>query len=370
MTNPILQLEALGQSLWYDNIRRGLLRSGALEAMIQSGEIRGVTSNPSIFNQAIARSSDYDDALAQLAKSSLTAEEFFWCLAVEDIQAVADLFQPLYERSNRGDGYISLEVNPGLANDAAQTLAEAKGLWKRVNRPNLMVKIPATKEGIPAIEQAVAAGLNINVTLIFSLARYAEVMEAYLCGLETRVSAGLPVDGIASVASFFVSRVDTKVDAALKSLIDSGGAAADPARRLLGKAAIANAKLAYQLFRDTFGADRFQRLARQGARLQRPLWASTSTKNPAYRDVIYVEELIGADTVNTAPPQTIDAFRDHGIAEATLTRDVGQAKEDLDQLVPLGISMQQVTDELEAEGVESFKEAFRELVQTIEGRRR
>ncbi|MDD5368429.1 MAG: transaldolase [Anaerolineaceae bacterium] len=369
MVSEIQKLQGLGQSLWYDNIQRRLLKNGELAALIQAGEIRGITSNPSIFNNAIAKSSDYDDALLPMAWAGWPAEKIFYQLAVEDIRAAADLFAPLYERTKAGDGYVSIEVSPYLARSTAETVDEAQRLWQLVNRPNVMIKIPATREGIPAIQQTIAAGINVNVTLIFSLERYAEVTEAYLCGLEERVSAGKPIDRIASVASFFVSRVDSKVDQRLGKIIQAEDAHTGIASQLLGKAAIANAKQAYANFLTTFGSDRFQQLKATGARLQRPLWASTSTKNPIYRDVIYIEELIGPDTVNTVPPQTLDAFREHGRARITLTEDLPQAQSDLAELETLGISMQDVTQELEEEGVKAFSDAFTALLKTIDERR-
>lgn len=364
--NATLQLFEAGQSVWYDNIQRSLLKNGEMAGMIQRGEIRGVTSNPTIFMNAITKSQDYDASLLPLAGSSLSPEEVFFHLAIEDIQAAADLFLPVYKSSNGGDGYVSLEVSPYLAQDTASTLAQAKQLWQRVDRPNLMIKIPATKAGLPAITAAIAAGVNINVTLIFALERYGEVMDAYLAGLEQRVAAGLPVDKIASVASFFVSRVDTNVDARLQKLIQAGGPQAEKAQSLQGKAAIANARLAYTEFKRVFASDRFKKLAAHGARLQRPLWASTSTKNPAYRDVIYVEELIGPHTVNTMPPQTLVAFLDHGQVRLSLEEGIPQAHQVLADLEALGISMKEVTNQLEVEGVKSFADAFTVLLQAVE----
>lgn len=368
--NRAQQLYQAGQSLWYDNIERRLLNNGQLAGMIARGEIRGVTSNPTIFMNAVTKSNDYADDLAALAKAGKTAEEIFWDLAIEDIQAAADLFRPLYEESNKGDGYVSLEVNPDLAHDTLATLSEAKRLWKRVNRPNLMIKIPATLEGLPAIKDAIEAGINVNVTLIFSRERYTAVMEAYLTGLESRVAKGLPVEGIASVASFFVSRVDTKVDGQLNAMIDRGGARAEKATQLLGRAAIANARLAYHDYKIIFGSERFAALKAKGARVQRPLWASTGTKNPAYRDVLYVEELIGRDTVNTVPPATLVAFLDHGVVRSdSLEEDLPGAYQTLALLETLGISMPQVTAELEAEGVKSFSSAWKALLDAIETNR-
>lgn len=355
--NPIEQLHALGQSLWYDNIQRRLLRNGELAAMIGRGDIRGVTSNPTIFHNAIAKSTDYDSALLPLAWAGWEAEAIFWQLAVEDIQAACDLFLPLYEETQGGDGYVSLEVHPGLAYDAEGTLVQVRNLWQRVARPNLMIKIPATRPGLLAIRRAIAEGINVNVTLIFSIQRYREVMEAYLSGLEDRLAQGgqgFPT----SVASFFVSRMDTKVDALLP-----------PNSPLRGKAAIANARLAYAAFRETFTGPRWERLARAGARIQRPLWASTSTKNPAYPDTLYVDNLIGPDTVNTVPPQTLEAFRDHGRAALTITEGLEEARHLFEELEAQGISLERVTQELEEEGVKAFADSFTALLNAIEARR-
>jgi transaldolase len=367
--NAALTLHHAGQSIWYDNIQRSLLHNGALAGMIARGEMRGVTSNPSIFMHAVTKSSDYDASLAPLAKAGLTPEQIFFALAIEDIQAAADLFGPLYQESQRGDGYVSLEVSPYLANDTAATLAQAEELWARVKRPNLMIKIPATQAGLPAITAAIVAGLNVNVTLIFSLARYAAVLDAYSRGLEQRLSQGLPLEHIASVASFFVSRIDTLVDARLGQLIAAGGATAAQAAGLPGKAAIASARLAYADFKTFIVTERWQKLAAAGAQLQRPLWASTSTKNPAYRDVLYVEELVGPHTVNTVPPQTLAAFLEHGVVRpGSLEEDIPGARKALKELEGLGIQMAQVTAQLEEEGVKSFSEAFRVLLGAIEGR--
>ncbi len=364
--SAIESLHKLGQSLWYDNIQRRLIEDGTLPRMISAGDIRGITSNPSIFNAAISKTSDYDSALTPMAWAGWNAEEIFIQLAVEDIRAAADLFRPLYLSSKGGDGYVSLEVSPTLANDTEGTLREAIRLWNLVNRPNLMVKIPATKAGIPAIRGAIAAGINVNVTLIFSLTRYTEVMEAYLSGLEDRVAQGLPVEQIASVASFFISRVDSEVDSRLAELAKSN----PKAGHLMGKAAIANAKMAYSLFLEKFNSERFGLLEKAGARKQRPLWASTSTKNPNYRDVIYIEELIGADTVNTVPPQTLDAYGDHGKARLSLGEDLQGAKATLEGLEKIGVSMADVTEKLERDGVKAFEDAYAALLDSIEKRRK
>ena len=360
MSESIKKITSLGQSLWYDNIQRKLLETGELKAMIDRGDIRGVTSNPTIFQNAIAKTNDYDAALIPLAWSGWDAEKIFWQLAIEDIQQACDLFRPLYDETKGGDGYVSLEVSPYLANDTEGTVKQAKELWGRVNRPNLMVKIPATKEGVPAIRQAIAAGINVNVTLIFGLDRYGAVMDAYIAGLEDRIAMNEPINMVASVASFFVSRVDTKIDPRLPE--DSA---------LRGRAAIANAKFAYDAFESIFTSPRFATLkARFRARVQRPLWASTGTKNPAYPDTIYIDELIGPDTVNTVPPATLDAFRDHGKASLTITRGLEEAQLFFAELKAAGISMQQVAQELEEEGVKSFADSFKTLIAAIEDRRK
>jgi transaldolase/glucose-6-phosphate isomerase len=359
MTTPIQQLTQLGQSLWYDNIQRRLLDSGELAAMIARGDIRGVTSNPTIFHNAISKTSDYDSALVPLALSGWDAESIFWQLAVEDIRAACDLFAPLYAETYGVDGYVSLEVSPYLANDTTKTIEQAKELWATVGRSNLMIKIPATKAGLPAIRQAIAAGINVNVTLIFSIERYREVIEAYISGLEDRLLAGGDIEYVHSVASFFVSRLDTKIDPQLP--------AGSP---LLGKAAIANAKLAYEVFQQTFVSERFAKLQLSKANFQRPLWASTGTKNPAYPDTLYVDSLIGPATVNTVPPQTLDAFRDHGTAAMTLVEGLDECRAQVVELEKFGISLQKVTDELEEEGVKSFAEAFTSLLDSLESRRK
>ncbi len=370
MGNTIEELTKLGQSLWYDNIQRRLLENGELEAMITCGDIRGVTSNPSIFNHAIAKSQDYDSALAPLALSGWDAEQIFWQLAKEDIRAACDLFLPLYRQTQGADGYVSIEVSPTLAHDTQGTIAQAQELWDALDRPNLMVKIPATKAGIPAIRRSIAAGINVNVTLIFSIKRYLEVMDAYLGGLEDRLAAGAEVAQVHSVASFFVSRVDTKVDGHLDEILHKESAQAALAQSLHGKAAIANAKLAYEEFRRVFGQARFAQLKQNQANVQRPLWASTSTKNPAYPDTLYVDSLIGSDTVNTVPPQTLVAFKDHGTAKVALLTGVDDSKHEIEGLESLGISIDQVTQELEDEGVKAFADAFAALLETIDQRRK
>ena len=361
MSKSIEQLTKLGQSIWYDNIQRKLLENGELAAMIERGEIRGVTSNPSIFQNAIAKTNDYDDALVPLAWAGWDAESIFWQLAVEDIQEACDIFTPLYEECGGQDGYVSLEVSPYLANDTEGTVKQAQELWARVNRSNLMIKIPATKAGLPAIRQTIAAGINVNVTLIFSVARYREVMDAYLSGLEDRVLAEKredSIESIHSVASFFISRLD--------SLIDKQLPADSPLR---GKIAIANAKVAYEAFQQVFSDVRFGKLQLARANYQRPLWASTSTKDPAYPDTLYVDELIGPATVNTVPPATLDAFIDHGTAGETLTADLAAAHQAIADLEAAGVSLAAATQKLEDDGVKAFADAFTDLLNVVDERR-
>ncbi len=355
MSSKIRELYALGQSLWYDNIARDLLQSGAIRAVIDEG-ITGLTSNPSIFQKAITGGSAYDAQVAQMLKTTRDPKAIYEALAITDIRAAADMLRPVYDRTDHVDGYVSLEVSPLLASDTAGTIAEAERLWHAVDCPNLMIKIPATPEGIPAIEEAIFRGLNVNVTLIFSLAMYEQVMEAYLRGLERRAEAELPLTN-ASVASFFVSRVDTLVDKLLGS---------DEA--LKGKAAIANARLAYQLFKGKFAGPRWEALAAQGARVQRPLWASTSTKDPAYPDTIYVDSLIGPHTINTAPPHTIEAFKDHGVVALTIEQDIEGARQLMIDLAARGIDMTAVTDELLADGIAKFADPFNHLLGAIAGK--
>jgi transaldolase len=357
----LTDLSDLGQSIWIDFIRRSYMTSGDLQKDILDG-VRGMTSNPTIFEKAIAHSSDYDASLTELAAGGLPAAQIYEQLALADIRMAADLFRPVFERAGGADGFVSLEVSPLLANDTSTTLSEAKRLWAAVERPNLMVKIPATRAGLPAIRAAIAAGININVTLIFSLERYAEVMEAYLSGLEDRLAAGGALNGIHSVASFFVSRLDTKVDRLLQAIGEAG-------KPWLGKAALANSRLAYQSFEKVFGSDRFMRLKAHGANLQRPLWASTGTKNPAYSDILYVQELIGPHTVNTLPPETLTAFNDHGQVRRTIDNDLQLARETMQALASLKIDLGQVTDELETEGVASFSKSFDSLMNSLEAKR-
>jgi transaldolase len=366
-TNP-QKLFELGQSLWYDNIERRLLNMGELNQMIQRGDIYGVTSNPSIFNNAIAKSKDYDEQITELARAGRTTSEIYDELTISDIQAACDLIRPLYDSTRGGDGYVSIEVHPDLANDAEGANKEVQRLWGLVDKPNLMVKIPGTAAGIPAIRHSISTGVNINITLLFSISRYAEVIEAYFAGLERRVENNLAIGHQASVASFFVSRIDTKVDGWLDDLIKKGGANAKKAESLKGKVAVANAKLAYQLFLEQFGTPRFEALKKKGAHLQRPLWASTSTKNPAYPDLLYVDTLIGANTINTVPQPTLDAVKDHGKTELSVDQGVDEARQVFADLESLGLSLDQATAEVEDEGVEAFSKAIHALFGTIQER--
>ena len=371
MTYIIDELKKNGQSIWYDNIERKLLEDGTLAGMIERGEIRGITSNPSIFNNAISNSNDYDQEIESLTKEGLSREDVYEKLAVRDIQHAADMFFPLYQETNGGDGYVSLEVSPFLAHEIEKTIQDAKKLWKMVNRPNLMVKIPATKEGLPAITEAIAAGINVNVTLIFSITRYRAVMEAYLAGLEKRVQEGKEIGRVASVASFFISRIDAKVDKQLTDLLPTAiDAEQKIINNLFGKAALASGKLAFDAYEEIFGeeASRFAVLVQSGANKQRVLWASTSTKNPQYPDTKYVDELIGPDTVNTVPPKTLVAFFDHGTVERSIDRQVDQAKWAFENLAKVGIDMDQVAEDLETEGVKSFAVAFTSLLDSLQAR--
>jgi transaldolase/glucose-6-phosphate isomerase len=365
--NPLVELQKHGQSIWYDNIRRALIDTGDLERKISEDDLRGVTSNPAIFEKAIAGSTDYDEAMRKLVAEGKNLQDIYEALVIEDIQRTADLFRSVNDRTNGVDGYVSLEVSPLLANDTDSTVAEAKRLWAALGRKNVMIKIPATPAGIPAIEQAIAEGININVTLIFSQEIYNEVAESYIRGLEKRAEAGLPVDTIASVASVFVSRIDTAIDSQLEFRIrrSSDDAEKEKLNALLGKSAIANAKVMYQRFKEIFNNERFEKLRARGARPQRPLWASTGTKNPQYRDTYYVEELIGPDTVDTVPPATYTAFRNHGAIRLSLEENVEDAKAAIRGLSEIGVDLKQVTQQLQDEGVQAFEESFRNLMGSI-----
>jgi transaldolase / glucose-6-phosphate isomerase len=378
MPNPLVELQKYGQSLWYDTIRRGLILTGELQRLIDADGLRGVTSNPAIFEKAIAGSADYNNALRALERQrDLDAKSLYEQLAIDDIRDAADVMWPVYEQTRRRDGYVSLEVSPYLAHDTAGTLTEARRLWKAVGRDNVMIKVPATPAGVPAIRQLISEGINVNVTLLFNIAAYEAVAEAYLAGLETLVARGGDPSGVASVASFFVSRIDAAVDGILTARLEKGatGGRRSPAsdraalQSLLGKVAIANAKMAYQRYKELYRTPRWQALADRGGQTQRLLWASTSTKNPAYRDVIYVEELIGPDTVNTVPAATFDAFRDHGRPRPSLEEGGEEAFDTLHDLEQAGISLREVTDTLLDQGVRLFEEAFDKLLGAVEKKR-
>ncbi len=357
MSARLHALHAAGQSLWLDYIDRTMLSNGDLARRIAEDALTGMTSNPTIFEKALAEGAAYDAQLATI-DAALSDREAFFTVAATDVRNACDAFRGVYDRTQGVDGYVSLEVSPDLAKDAAGTVAEARRLWAIVDRPNLMIKVPGTVEGAAAIRELIADGINVNVTLLFAVDAHARVIEAYIAGLEQRAAAGQPIDRLSSVASFFVSRVDSAIDKQLATLAAATPANADLLLGLQGKAAIANAKLAYRLFTASFSGPRWAALAAHGARVQRPLWASTSTKNPAYRDVIYVEELIGADTVNTLPPATLEAFRDHGEVRASVTEQVAEADRALAALEAQGVSLQAVTDTLLAEGLASFEQSF------------
>ncbi len=362
--NPLAAAYDLGQSMWLDYIQKSLF-SGELQDMIRDDRIMGLTSNPAIFEQAIAKTNEYDVDIGQIVSASpgISELELFNQLAIPDIQAAADAFASTYEETDGVDGMVSFEVAPDLAHDAAGTIAMGVDLHKRIDRPNLMIKVPGTAEGVKAFEALTALGINVNVTLLFSVARYREIAHAYIRGLERRLADGHSIARIASVASFFVSRVDVSADKALLAHTS------DAAKALTGKIAIANAKVAYGHFVNLFGSEQFAPLKAAGARPQRLLWASTGVKNPDYSDVLYVEELIGPDTVNTLPPKTMAAFKDHGVAESRLTQHLAQAHKDISQLADLGISLNDLTDELEKDGITSFVDAFARLLSVLSDKR-
>jgi transaldolase / glucose-6-phosphate isomerase len=368
-TNPLKALLNYGQSMWLDYIRRDLITSGKLKTMIEEDGLRGMTSNPSIFEKAIAESSLYDDVLQSLAsRADLSATARYEQLAIRDIQGAADILRPVYLESQFRDGYVSLEVSPLLALKTQETLDEARRLWKTVNRENVMIKVPGTAEGIPAVRELIGEGININVTLLFAQEVYEEVAEAYVAGVENLAKRGGNLKKMAGVASFFISRIDTLVDSTIDEKLKK---TSDPAQQTLlkslkGKVAVANGKLAYQRYQRIFSGPRWQALASKGAQTQRVLWASTSTKNPAYRDVMYVEDLIGPDTVNTMPPVTVDAFRDHGRLSNSLTENVAGAQKVMDDLAQAGISISEATTKLTTDGVKLFADAFEKLLAAVE----
>ncbi len=366
--NPLIELGDLGQSIWLDFIRRNFVTAGDLRKLVDNDGLKGVTSNPTIFQKAISGGTDYDSDIAASVREGLDTRGIYESLAVEDIRLATDVMWPVYEATDGRDGFVSLEVSPELAHDTDKTVEEARRLWGRVDKSNLMIKVPATAEGLPAIAQLLGEGINVNVTLLFAVDVYEKVVDAFFRGMEAAAAAGRDLGRINSVASFFVSRIDTQVDDAVDSRLAAGPS--DDERRLLegvkGRVAIANATMAYQLYERLFASDRWQSLAAAGGKTQRLLWASTSTKNPDYRDVLYVEELAGPDTVNTMPPETIDAFRDHGRVRRAIDEDVDGARKVLSDLDALGISLDQITDFLTEQGVKKFADSFHELLDAIE----
>lgn len=359
--NRLQRLHDAGQSIWLDFIERGMLHDGGLQRRIADDVLTGMTSNPTIFEKALAEGDVYDAQIRESA-GGLSAGQLFELIATTDVRNACDAFAGIHAATKGGDGYVSIEVSPSAANDAAATIAEARRLWKTVGRPNVMIKVPGTVDGAKAVRQLISEGINVNITLLFAIAAHDRVIDAYMAGLEDRVAAGRPIDGLASVASFFVSRVDTEVDKRLDAMARQSGDAARELGALHGRAAVANAKLAYALFAQRFASDRWRALSAKGGRLQRPLWASTSTKNPAYRDVLYVEELIGPDTVNTMPPNTIDAFRDHGEVKRTVDAELDRARAEIAAIEKAGIAMEQVTAKLLADGLASFQKSFDSLL--------
>jgi len=359
--NTLNQLRNHGQSIWLDLLDRKIMDSGKLQSLLDQDDLRGLTSNPSIFEKAIAGSSDYDKDIAKFAKKEDDNAAIFFDLAIADIQRAADIFKPVYDKTNGKDGFVSLEVSPYLARDTEGTIKQARDLWKRVGRENVMIKIPGTKEGLTAIRKCLSEGINVNITLLFGLPRYREITEAFISGLEDRISQGHSIKNVSSVASFFLSRIDVLVD---PMLAEKG------AKKLSGKIAIASAKMAYQIYLDMISSDRFKKLEAKGAQRQRVLWASTSTKDPLYSDVLYVENLIGKETINTLPMETIDAFRDHGKVTDSLTEGIEEAKTDLDELKKIGIDIDEITQQLEDEGIEKFNSAYDKLLKSIEDQKR
>ena len=372
MANPLLQLKALGQSVWYDNIDRSQLVSGQFKRLLDEDGICGVTANPTIFEKSISSGHAYDEQINQLIREGKSTNEIYEALIIQDIRTVADILRPIYDSANRQDGLVSLEVSPDLAHDTEGTLSEVRRFWKMVDRPNLMIKIPGTPEGIPAVLQALTEGINVNITLIFSISTYRQVAEAFISALEARRTAGEDISHMASVASFFVSRVDTLVDKLLEDKVKATSNTTEQQhlKSLEGKAAIANARLVYQDFKKIFNTPRFAALKQAGAYVQRPLWASTSTKNPAYRDVLYAEELIGPDTVDTMPLETIENFRDHGRVRLSIEDNLEEAHQVFDALEKVGIHYDQVTKQLQDEGVQKFADSFHTLFEGIAEKRK
>jgi transaldolase len=363
--NTLKKLETFSQSIWLDYIRRDLITNGELLLLIENDGLGGMTSNPAIFQKAIAESNIYDADIRKMASEKKDVNTIYEAISQQDVQKAADVFRPLYEKTNGDDGYVSLEVNPHLANDTEGTIEEGRRLWRALDRPNILIKVPATTEGLPAIRQLISEGINVNVTLLFSLSRYREVAEAYVDGLEERLVQGKPISQIASVASFFLSRIDTLIDPLLEKMIESDSKKKEIAKRALGEVAISSARLAYQIYKEIFDSSRFKKLEYKDACVQRLLWASTSNKNPKYSDIKYIEALIGANTVNTVPPQTIDAYRDHGNPKLSIELDLLKANRVLKSLPELGINIDQVTQQLEDEGISKFNEPFDKLMEAL-----
>jgi transaldolase len=366
--NPLIELEAMGQSVWLDNLTRAAIRGGGLARLVAEDGLSGVTSNPTIFKNAMTSAADYDAQIQELTAAGKDASEIYEALAITDIRGAADILRPVFDRTQGTDGFVSLEVSPHLANDTQGTIDEAVRLWKAVGRPNIYIKIPGTQAGVPAIEACLARGININITLLFAVDAHRQVIEAYWRALETRLAAGQPLDNVASVASYFLSRIDVKVDKVLDEMAAKGQNAAE-AKALRARTAVANAKLAYAMWKEMHASERWQKLARAGARVQKTLWASTSTKDPSLSDVKYVEALIGPHTVNTLPDETIAAFRDHGRAAVTLDQNLPDERAALERLARLGIDLDRVTAELVVEGVDKFVKPFDALLETLEAKR-
>ena len=368
--NRLRELHDAGQSIWLDSIDRRMLHDGELEKRIRDDALTGMTSNPTIFQKALSSSNAYDEQITEAEDKNLSSWELFELLETTDVRDSCDRFAGVFSSTRGADGYVSIEVSPGVSNSAEATVEEARRLWKTVNRPNVMVKVPGTVEGATAVRRLISEGINVNITLLFAIEAHERVIEAFMAGLEDRVKAKQPIDGLASVASFFVSRVDTEIDKRLDALIAKATNQQEKERlaMLKGRAAIANAKLAYRLFQQKFAGPRWEALAKQGARVQRPLWASTSTKNPEYRDVMYVEELIGPDTVNTMPPQTVDAFRDHGVVDRMVDKKLAAAEGLLKEIEAVGISVKEVTAKLLVDGIASFQKSFDELITGLESK--
>ncbi len=363
--NPLIKLEKLGQSIWLDYIRRDFIVSGDLLNLIENDGLRGMTSNPAIFEKAITESNIYDIDIRKMVSQNKDINTIYDAVSQMDVQKAADIFRPLYDKTAGDDGYVSLEVNPHLAHDTEETILEGRRLRTALNRPNVLIKVPATTEGLPAIRQLISEGINVNVTLLFGLSRYRAVAEAYVEGLEERLVQGKAIDNITSVASFFLSRIDTLVDTELQKIIESDSKKKEIAKIALGEVAISSAKAAYQIYKEVFGSARFKKLSEKGARVQRLLWASTSNKNPDYSDVKYIEALIGPNTVNTVPPKTLDAYRDHGKPKSRIELGLKKVKRLLKSLPELGIDMDKITQQLEDEGIRKFNEPFDKLMEAL-----